>query len=180
MPLTQTVLDMMDANCSQSVSRLFYMMTQTNPTTVLPRKLRQSKALCAKTFKARLVQLKNPLCDWAHHHVSANGTVGWADGGCYKLTWEGEGSEAKATRVTYICGNSAAKVSVHITKDFELHDAWDSFKARAEKKPARYFMHEFFGDDGGPNLHKDASAKHICVIIVNRILYNMSLDYNRS
>jgi hypothetical protein len=160
MPLTQAMVDLVDANSVHNIPRMFYMMTQTSPSTPLPRKLRESKALCTKTFKARLAQLKNPLCDWAHQHVSNTGAVNWAEGGCYRLTWEGEGNQCRATQVSYLCGNHVAKVTVEITKDFELHDPWDSLKARAERKPARYFLHEFFKDDEGPNATKDALANY--------------------
>jgi hypothetical protein len=160
MPLTQAMVDLMDANSVHNIPRVFYMMTQTSPSTPLPKKLRESKALCAKTFKARLAQLRNPLCEWAHQYVSSTGAVNWAEGGCYRLTWEGEGKDCRATQVSYLCGNHTAKVTVEITKDFELHDPWDSLKARAEKKPARYFLHEFFKDDEGPNATKDALANY--------------------
>jgi hypothetical protein len=152
MPLTQKLLDLMDFSDTQNVARVFCMMLQLGMNTPLPAAMRNSKALCAKTFKARLNSLRNPLVDWAQKHVQPHGGINWATGGCFKLTWNDEG---KATNVTHICGDSVAvDDTITITKEYELCDPWDAFKARVEKSAARYYFHEMFPAGSGPHTMK--------------------------
>ena len=149
MPLTQKLLDLMDFSDTQNVPRVFCMVTMVSMNTPLPGLMRNSKALCAKTFKARLASLKNPLVDWAQRHVQPHGAINWATGGAYKLTWDDAG---KATQVTHICGDTVEVDStITITKEYELCDPWDHFKARVEKNAARYYFHEMFGAGQGPH-----------------------------
>ena len=152
MPLTQKLLDLMDFSDTQNVCRVFCMMLQVTPTTPMPALMRNSKALCAKTFKARLDSLRNPLIDWAQKHVQPHGAINWATGGCFAITWNDGG---KATHVTHMCG-ATAKVddTIMITKEYELCDPWDAFKARVEKGAARYYFHEMFPAGAGPHVAK--------------------------
>ena len=152
MPLTQKLLDLMDFTDTQNVCRVFCMMLQVTPNTPIPAPMRNSKALCAKTFKARLLSLRNPLNGWAQKHVQPHGAINWASGGCFSITWT---DANKASHVTHMCGATVeVDDTITITKEYELCDPWDAFKARVEKGAARYYFHEMFSAGTGPHVTK--------------------------
>lgn len=149
-PFTQAVLDLVDAHDSRSIVRIFQLMTGLHSHCPLPKSLRASKALCAKTLCARHCQLGEPMRDWARRFVSPTGAIDWATAGAYEVIWE----QDRAVRIKYLFGRAEAPVTVPIMRNFQLLDPWDAAKARVEKPPARYFFWEFFPKRSGPNADK--------------------------
>jgi hypothetical protein len=152
-PLSQQFLDNADA---QTIHQMFNLFTMTSPNTRLPIAARADKAVCKNMFTRRLLAVGNPLLDWASKHINSNGIVDWQKGGAYVLKF---GEDNKAVEVSFF--RSVAPITVEISRDFEIVDNWDPWKAHAVKKPDKYFFFEFFDSVSGPNQFKLDNKKNI-------------------
>jgi len=159
-PMTQRLLDLADANDLQAVHHIFNAVTLTMPGTVLPPEARDCKAVCDLMFQKRLQSVGSPLTDWASRYISDTGKVDWGTA-VYQLSF---GDTGECDFISFL-GKDKVACTVSVTKNFEIVDPWCPWKACAVKKPAKYFLHEFFEKSTGPNQFKlDKKATVLCQI----------------
>lgn len=150
--LSQSTLDLIDSEDEGGIKKIFYISTQTTPTTSLPMLARSSKALCGKFFHTRLMQVRSPLQGLAAALVNTrSGQLDWIGGGPYRL----EFAEGKAVKAKY-SNNDEVEVADQctITDGFEIKEPWCIWNAVAIKGIQTYPMHELFAPDKGPYRYK--------------------------
>ena len=153
--LTQADLEKLDAHNPEMVPNLFYIMTGTNKSTMLPMEMRNDKTICAKAFSEMHQELGSPLKGWKEKNWPKAAAPAPTPLTAWAYEFRCQDTIIKEI-VWYADKAHPVAVQVAIDTSFSIIEPWDTCRAKAVGKngQAKYVLCELWPAGRGPRSRK--------------------------
>lgn len=156
------LLDTVDGNDPESLTRLFCLATATQPSTPLPAAC-VHKRLCGLLFMERYERMGKRLAKLSTFIQKDTGVINWMRLAAYTLEW---GLDGKLVSVTHIEGVTKTVPAFWVVdKEFLFQDPWLDLGSYLHQKGARFNLSDLFGEGEGP--HREVLDKKATLLAEN-------------